>query len=66
MTLLKIARQQREIKRAELEKLGYTFSPIIEFGNLSVDELDDLSALNVGESTFIIIGDIGCDITRTA
>lgn len=48
---MKEIRNQRAEKAAELK--NFAFSATINFENLSINELDDLLALNVGESTYI-------------
>lgn len=63
MNMIAEARKRREAKRIELEALNFTFSPVISFENLSMDEMNDLSDLQIGETTYII--DCG-DVTRTA
>lgn len=58
--IAEIRKRQAE-RRAELEKLNYTFSPVVSFEDLSAGEMRDLAELEVGESTYI--GDYG-DVTR--
>ena len=52
----------------ELKKL--TFSACINFESLSLNDLNDLAALQIGESTYVLDGEgetlKGFDITRTA
>jgi hypothetical protein len=62
--ILRDARIRREQKRSEVESLGFVFSPSVDLSELSMDELNDLSDLAVGESTFIIINETGFDVTR--
>lgn len=63
MNSLAEARKRREVKRIELEAMNLKFSPEITFENMSMDEMDDLAALNIGETTYTF--DFG-DVTRTA
>jgi hypothetical protein len=62
--ILRDARIRREQKRSEVESLGFVFLPSVDLSELSMDELNDLADLAVGESTFIIINETGFDVTR--
>jgi hypothetical protein len=53
-------------KRAELEALNFTFSPAISFDGISIGEMEDLAALQIGESTFAGASGEECDVTRIA
>lgn len=59
-------KKKNEIKRAELVALNFTFSPAISLDGLSFGEMEDLAALEIGESTFAGAAGEECDVTRIA
>ena len=59
-------RKRNEIKKAELEALNFTFEPAISLDGLSYGEMEDLAALQIGESTFAGAAGEECDVTRVA
>jgi len=62
--MLKSARERREQRAREVSELGYVFDRNVNLNDLSLDELNDVAALNVNETTYIIIGENGADVRR--
>jgi hypothetical protein len=61
MNMMEETKKRQAEKRAELISTGYVFEPVIndKINEMSIDELDDLMALQIGDETYIIdIGDV--------
>jgi len=64
--MLKKAREMQRVKRQEFQVYlsnGYRFDKHIEFDDLSVNEMNDLMELEIGEATYLINE---ADVIRTA
>lgn len=52
MNPIKIIREKHAAMKLEFEKYGFVFDPSVNPDDLSVGEMRDLLALEIGESTF--------------
>ena len=63
MNAIKQMQENRAQAQREFQALGYVFEPAVSTDGLSVSEYQDLTTLQVGESTYL--GEIG-DVVRVA
>ena len=59
MNMIQKMQDMNKAKRNELIASGFSFSPVVDFNDLSIDEMNDMMELEIDESTYIIgTGDV--------